>query len=171
MSHYRDDRSAAQLRIEALEAKLAERDAERDACIAALRARDAEIAELRRGRVQPRAWRGWAAPAAFVAFGIATSFAVVALGPAQREPLVVVPAAQIAAETAHPALTAGVHSSALDVVESSIDRKMREGTATLDELRALEAVCQIQQHPACTDLAAKVVRARAAAGRANRLGI
>jgi len=48
MSQYRDDRDAAQHRIEALEAKLAERDAELSARMATLSVREAEIGRLRR---------------------------------------------------------------------------------------------------------------------------
>jgi Rieske Fe-S protein len=48
MSQYRDDRDAARHRIEALEAKLAERDAELSARAATLSVREAEIGRLRR---------------------------------------------------------------------------------------------------------------------------
>jgi hypothetical protein len=48
MSQYRDDHDAARRRVDALEAKLAERDAEVHARDEALVARDAEIAKLQR---------------------------------------------------------------------------------------------------------------------------
>lgn len=47
MAKYRDDLDAARLRMETLEAKLAERDAELSEREAALAARDAELAELK----------------------------------------------------------------------------------------------------------------------------
>jgi uncharacterized coiled-coil protein SlyX len=71
MSQYRDDRDAARHRIEALEAKLADRDAELAAQGDALADREAEIVRLRRelwrvgttvapGRLMPAssAWTG-----------------------------------------------------------------------------------------------------------------
>jgi hypothetical protein len=48
MSQYRDDRDAARHRIEVLESKLAERDAELTARMATLSVREAEIGRLRR---------------------------------------------------------------------------------------------------------------------------
>ena len=49
MSKYRDDRGAARLRIEALEARLAERETELRRCGVELAARDEEIVRLQRG--------------------------------------------------------------------------------------------------------------------------
>ena len=65
MSQYRDDRGAARLRIEALEARLAEREADLTRCGSALAARDEEILRLQR-ELEPRRGRAASGPATCV---------------------------------------------------------------------------------------------------------
>jgi hypothetical protein len=97
---YRDDRRAARLRIEALEARLAEREAELARAAAALEARDEEIVRLQLlGGPGPRPQRSmdtlWAArlvaySISFTALAVATGLALVRSSPAPGTPPVIV---------------------------------------------------------------------------------
>jgi hypothetical protein len=85
MSQYRDDRDAARLRIEALEARLAEREDELARAGSALAARDDEILRLQRelelaGGGGPRRLRSVNAAWASRLVGAATGVAVFVLG-------------------------------------------------------------------------------------------
>jgi hypothetical protein len=85
MSQYRDDRDAARRRIEALEARLADRDAELTRRGAALAERDEEIVRLQRelelaGGLGPRHMRSVSAAWASRIVGAATGLAIVAAG-------------------------------------------------------------------------------------------
>jgi hypothetical protein len=85
MSQYRDDLDAAHLRIEGLEARLADREAELARRSAALVARDEEIVRLQRGLelaggLGPRHMRSVSAAWASRIVGAATGLAIVAAG-------------------------------------------------------------------------------------------
>jgi hypothetical protein len=85
MSQYRDDRAAASLRIEALEASVAERDAELARRRAALAERDEEIFHLQRelelaGGAGPRRMRSVNAAWASRIVGAASGLAIMAAG-------------------------------------------------------------------------------------------
>ncbi len=85
MSQYRDDLDAAHLRIEGLEARLADREADLARCGSALVARDEEIVRLQRelslaGGLGPRHMRSVSAAWASRIVGAATGLAVVAAG-------------------------------------------------------------------------------------------
>jgi hypothetical protein len=85
MSQYRDDRAAARLRIEALEARLADREAELAKNDAALAARDAEILRLQREfelafGLGPRRMRSVSAAWASRIVGATTGLALLAAG-------------------------------------------------------------------------------------------
>jgi hypothetical protein len=85
MSQYRDDRAAARLRIEALEARLAEREVELRRHGAALAARDDEIFRLQRelersGGIGPRRMRSVDAAWASRIVGATTGLALLAAG-------------------------------------------------------------------------------------------
>jgi hypothetical protein len=85
MSQYRDDRGASRLRIEALEARLAEREAELDRRGAQLAARDEEILRLQRelelaGGLGPRHMRSVNAAWASRIVGAAAGLTLAAAG-------------------------------------------------------------------------------------------
>ena len=85
MSQYRDDRGAARLRIDALEARVAEREADLARCGSALAARDEEILRLQRelelaGGLGPRHMRSVSAAWASRIVGAATGLALLAAG-------------------------------------------------------------------------------------------
>jgi hypothetical protein len=85
MSQYRDDRGAARLRIEALEARVAEREADLARCGSALAARDEEILRLQRelelaGGLGPRHMRSVSAAWASRTVGAASGLALLAAG-------------------------------------------------------------------------------------------
>jgi uncharacterized coiled-coil protein SlyX len=163
MSQYRDDREAARRRIEALEAKLAEREAEMAAQGAAISARDEEIERLQReltltGGMGPRHMRSVSAAFASRIVGAASLLALFTAGagaslvrsssvtsvPPPRAPFVEAPAAM------GPGMSA-------DQVQLEIDtRRMLEtkwwaGAATIDDLRLLRAICKHQGDRACID--------------------
>lgn len=85
MSQYRDDRRAARLRIESLEARLAEREAELARAEVELAERDEEIVRLQRGLslaggLGPRQMRSMDAAWASRIVGVATGLALAAAG-------------------------------------------------------------------------------------------
>jgi hypothetical protein len=186
MSQYRDDRAAAQLRIEALEARLAEREAELSAQGAALTARDEEIQRLERdlacaGVAGPRRMRSMDAAWASRIVGMASALGVATAAtggwlarsapipaPAARE-LTMIGAPEII--NADPVVgdTLDYRPQADDDPTAREDRMRREleqrvwgGRASVDDARMLKAICHHQSDRACME------RARAALDRARR---
>lgn len=154
MSEYRDDRSTLQHRIEVLEAKVSDQEAEIDAQRDAIEERDAEIARLRGLGLAGRHAGGGAQRTAvalasrlvFAAFGFVVA-AVVVL--ARGTP-----------ESAAPPPRA--FSDASRVVEDHLTNALSQGSATDDELRALQAICAIRRSVTCRDDAAQALRDREA---------
>jgi hypothetical protein len=186
MSQYRDDRAAAQLRIEALEARLAEREAELSTQGAQLAARDEEIQRLERdlacaGVLGPRRMRSMNAAWASRIVGMASALGVAtaATGGWLARSVPVVAPAQAAVE--QPALEPPEAINADPLVGNGLDytppsdsaetenRVRREleqrvwgDRASVDDARMLKAICRHQSDRACME------RARAALDRARR---
>lgn len=176
MSQYRDDRDAARRRIEALEQKLAERDAELSARDAILAERHSENARLRReleltGNPVRRGpvHAAWAVRMVGVAVGVAAMAmalgvwairaprAVIVEAPpaeavAQAEPILADPApiAVRHVPTADEQAAPGDPSAAMeDAMRLKLEPKVWAGNATVDEIRMLKAICAHQGDRAC----------------------
>lgn len=189
MSQYRDDRAAAQLRIEALEARLSEREAELSTQGAQLAARDEEIQRLERdlahaGALGPRRMRSMNAAWASRIVGMASALGVATAATggwlARSVPVPAPPAREFAALpvpepeviNADPFVDVprdyaeGADPTAQDAQETRMRRELEQRVwgdrGSVDDARMLKAICRHQSDRACVE------RARGALDRARR---
>jgi hypothetical protein len=188
MSQYRDDRDAAHRRIEALEARLADRDAELSRHESALASRDEEIERLQRelslaGGLGPRHMRSVSAAWASRIVGAATGLAIVAAGAgivlvrssASAGAHVTVTGERGPAEAPTPPIHADplvggpvdwdvvpAGASGADQIRRRLEPRVWGGRASQDEIRMLQALCARDGDQACRDRARMALeRARA----------
>jgi hypothetical protein len=176
---YRDDRRAARLRIEALEARLAEREAELARSAAALAARDQQILRLQMG-LGPRHPRSVDAAWATRLVGLSASFTlaaaatgmmllrpaptsgvppmVVVEAPIQGDPIVVGGLAWDPLDLQGPASTTASNSSKTVEVPRQIAQRVWGGRPAADDRRMRHEICS-DGDPVCRE------RARAALER------
>jgi hypothetical protein len=181
MSQYRDDRDAARHRIEALEAKLAERDAALAAQGAALADREAEVVRLRRelervgttvspGRPRPPS-SAWTGPVVGAAVGLSTLAAILGAVVMRKAPPSVIvvstpgslapaPALDLAPSPSPDPSVGGVadepKGGLLDeeAMRRQLEPKVWSGRASLDEIKMLKAICSHMGDHSCRNRAA-----------------